>query len=90
MYVKVRFQLPHRVAVVRLPAEALLVRSDGPTAPVVDAAGKVHIQRITLGRDYGNEVEVTTGLSETDRVILNPADTLRDGMTAVTKERARK
>jgi RND family efflux transporter MFP subunit len=90
MYVKVRFQLPHGVNAVRLPAEALLVRSDGPTAAVVDPQSKVRIQKITLGRDYGNEIEVTSGLSETDRVILNPADTLRDGMTVAAKERAAK
>ena len=90
MYVKVRFQLPHGVNTVRLPAEALLVRSDGPTAAVVEPGGKVRIQKITLGRDYGNEIEVTSGLSATDRVILNPGDTLRDGMTVTAKERAAK
>jgi len=90
MSVKVRFQLPHGVNAVRLPAEALLVRSDGPTAAVVDANGKVRIQKITLGRDYGNEVEVTSGLSETDRMILNPTDTLHDGMIVTAKERAAK
>lgn len=90
MYVKVRFQLPHGVNTVRLPAEALLVRSEGPTAAVVEPGGKVRIQKLTLGRDYGNEIEVTSGLSATDRVILNPGDTLRDGMTVIAKERAAK
>ncbi|HSR05855.1 MAG TPA: efflux RND transporter periplasmic adaptor subunit [Bryobacteraceae bacterium] len=90
MYVKVRFQLPHGVNTVRLPAEALLVRSDGPTAAVVEPGGKVRIQKIMLGRDYGNEIEVTSGLSATDRVILNPGDTLRDGMTVTAQERAAK
>ena len=87
MYVKVRFQLPHGVSTVRLPAEAMLVRSEGPSAAVVDQDGRVHIQKLTLGRDYGSEVEVTGGLTETDRVILNPTDTLREGMTVRGTER---
>jgi multidrug efflux pump subunit AcrA (membrane-fusion protein) len=57
---------------------------------VVEPGGKVRIQKITLGRDYGSEIEVTSGLSATDRVILNPGDTLRDGMTVAAKERAAK
>jgi RND family efflux transporter MFP subunit len=89
MFVKVKLRLDHAPSVVRLPAEALLIRSEGPTAAVVDSYGKVHIQRLQLGRDYGTEVEVTSGLTADDRVILNPSDTLRDGMVVTVKERAR-
>jgi RND family efflux transporter MFP subunit len=87
MFVKVQLRLDRAPNVVRIPAEALLIRSEGPTAAIVDSAGKVHIEKLQLGRDYGSEVEVTSGLSQTDRVILNPSDTIRDGMQVSVKER---
>ena len=90
MYVTVRFVLPHRVNILRLPSEALIVGADGPSAAVVSPDRKVHLAKIMLGRDYGNEVEVTSGLSETDRVILNPGDNIREGLTVETKDRAAK
>ncbi len=87
MFVKVRMSLDHGPTVLRIPAEALLVRSEGPTAAIVDEEGKVHIQKLQLGRDYGAEVEVLSGLSASDRVILNPTDTTREGMAVTVKER---
>jgi RND family efflux transporter MFP subunit len=90
MYVSVRFVLPHRVSVLRLPSEALIVRAEGPAAAVVGPDRKVHLTKITLGRDYGNEVEVTAGLSATDRVILNPGDNIREGVTVESKDRPAK
>jgi RND family efflux transporter MFP subunit len=90
MYVAVRFVLPHRVDVLRLSSEALIVRSDGPTTAVVGDDNKVHIRHITLGRDYGNEVEVTSGLEPSDRVVLNPGDNIREGVTVEPKLRAAK
>jgi RND family efflux transporter MFP subunit len=90
MYVTVKFMLPHHVNALRLPSEALIVRSAGPTAAVVGDDRKVHIRNLTLGRDYGNEVEVTTGLSEGDRVILNPDDNIREGITVDSKEQPAK
>ena len=89
MYVTVRFALPHRVNVLRLPSEALMVGTEGSRAAVVGDDGKVHLRKITLGRDYGNEVEVTSGLLESDRVVLNPGDNIREGVTVEAKERSR-
>ncbi len=90
MYVTVRFVLPHRVNVLRLPSEALIVGTNGTSAAVVGPDHKVHLAKITLGRDYGNEVEVASGLAETDRVILNPGDNIREGVTVEIKDRPAK
>ena len=90
MYVTVKFALPHRVNVLRLPSEALITGTEGTSAAVVGEDRTVHIRKITLGRDYGNEVEVTSGLDERDRVILNPGDTIREGVTVRVSERAAK
>ena len=64
-----------------LPANALKVTAKGaangrPFEPDM----KVHFQPITLGRDYGNVIEVTTGLTGDERVITNPNDRLKEGM----------
>jgi hypothetical protein len=42
--------------------------------------GRVHIQKIEVGRDYGDRIEVINGLSEGDTVIQNPGDVVREGM----------
>ena len=48
---------------------------------MVDAGGKVHLRSVTLGRDFGNTVEVLERPSSQDRVINNPPDSIADGMT---------
>jgi RND family efflux transporter MFP subunit len=90
MYAKVRFRLPHTINVLRLPAEALLFRTEGPHAAVVGADHKVHLQKLTLGRDYGPEVEVTSGLAAGDMVVLNPTDSIHEDGLVEPKERTGK
>jgi len=88
MYTKVRFHLPHTINVLRLPAEALLFRSEGSYAAVVGPDRKVHLHKLTLGRDYGPEVEITSGLAPGDAVVLNPTDSIREDAVVEPKERA--
>jgi len=45
----------------------------------VDPNNKALIKAVTLGRDYGSEVEVVTGISGDDKVITNPPDSIVDG-----------
>ncbi len=88
MYTKVRFHLPHTVNVLRLRAEALLFRTEGTFAAVVGPDRKVHLHKLTLGRDYGPEVEITAGLAPGDAVVLNPTDSIREDVVVEPKERA--
>jgi multidrug efflux pump subunit AcrA (membrane-fusion protein) len=41
--------------------------------------GRSELAAITIGRDYGDRVEVLSGLQSSDQVILNPSDSLLDG-----------
>jgi RND family efflux transporter MFP subunit len=80
-YVFVHFMLPGRPQSVTVPANALLFRSEGLRVGVV-RDGKAVLVPITIGRDYGDRVEVLTGLRSSDQIIVNPSDSLIDG-TAV-------
>ncbi len=57
-----------------VPSEALIVRADGTQVALVRADHTVHLQKITAGRDYGDRLEVLTGLEEGDILIANPGD----------------
>jgi hypothetical protein len=52
---------------------------------VVDAQGKVTLKAVTLGRNSGTTVEVTSGLLAADRLVLNPPDSLVDGDIVTTQ-----
>lgn len=62
-----------------VPANTLLFRGEGLRVALVDSQQHVHLQPITLGRDFGSTVEVTDGLAESDRLILSPSDSLSEG-----------
>jgi hypothetical protein len=57
----------------------LLFRPEGTRIALVDSAGHVHLTLVHLGTDFGARVEVLSGLAATDRIIVNPADSLADG-----------
>ena len=71
---------------VQVPVNALLFRSEGLRAVVVDANHKIRLQPLTIGRDYGNALEVLQGLSASDWIVLNPADSLEEGQQVNVKE----
>ncbi|HWZ96713.1 MAG TPA: efflux RND transporter periplasmic adaptor subunit [Candidatus Dormibacteraeota bacterium] len=71
---------------VQVPVNALLFRSEGLRAVVVDSNHKLHLQPLTIGRDYGTSLEVLQGLSSSDWIVLNPADSLEDGQQVNVKE----
>jgi multidrug efflux system membrane fusion protein len=77
-YAQVHFGV--NVAAVRLsvPVNALLFRAEGPRAAVVGTDGKVHLKPVTIGRDYGTEVEILGGLNPSEMIVLNPSDSLEE------------
>jgi RND family efflux transporter MFP subunit len=77
-YVFVHFMLPGRGQSVTVPANALLFRSEGLRVGVV-RDGKAELVPITIGRDYGDRVEVLAGVQPNDQIILNPSDSLTTG-----------
>jgi RND family efflux transporter MFP subunit len=77
-YVQVHLKLPGRSHAVIIPSNTLLFRSAGLQVGVV-RNGLAQLVPITIGRDYGATVEVVTGLTPTDAVIINPSDSLITG-----------
>jgi RND family efflux transporter MFP subunit len=78
-YAEVHFQLPEPPDVLRLPVSALLFREHGLEVATVGPHGKVVLKPIGIGRDLGNEVEVTSGIGPADRVIDSPPDSIATG-----------
>jgi len=62
----------------RLPVNALIFRAEGLQVATVGADKRITLKSIELGRDYGTEVEVITGIDSGDAVVLNPPDALFD------------
>jgi len=78
-YCRVDFQIPGDPNMVRLPATALMLVNRGVQVAVVGDGNKVVLKSVQLGRDFGDSVEVTAGLTPQDRVIDSPPETLRTG-----------
>jgi RND family efflux transporter MFP subunit len=62
-----------------LPSNTLLFRAEGPQVGVVGANGVVELRSVALGRDLGANVEVLSGVSTNEKVIINPSDSLVTG-----------
>ncbi len=88
-YVQVRLSDARPVPTLTLPANTLLFRAEGTQVGVVDADNKVELRHIKLGRDFGPTLEILSGVGPTDRVILNPADSLVGGSTVRVAEAAK-
>ncbi|SHM11699.1 efflux RND transporter periplasmic adaptor subunit [Rhizobacter sp. OV335] len=77
-YVQVALPLSASQAML-VPTNALLFRAEGARVAVVDGNGRVTLKAVTLGRNYGETVEVLDGLGADQRLVLNPSDSLADG-----------
>ncbi len=85
-FVRVRLQVARTAAPVLIPAVALVTRKEGPRALVVGAGGRVTARPVVLGRDMGADLEVLSGVSVGERVVLSPPDDLADGATVQAAE----
>jgi RND family efflux transporter MFP subunit len=85
MYVDVGFELPTE-GLVQIPAAALVFRSGGPQVAVVDKDGKVSFHKVTIVRDGGNAVEISSGVAVGDKIALNISSQIADGETVETHE----
>ena len=87
-FVEVHFRLPAPVNSVTVPVNALLFRAEGMTAVVV-REGRVTLAPVTIGHDYGDALEVTSGLTAEDRIVVNPPDSISNGDAVRVAEGAR-
>lgn len=80
MYVDVDLHLPRKDPPLVLPSDTLSVRPEGTMVAVVGDNNTVHFQRVTVGRDYGSNIEILSGLNAGERVIANPNDAVQEGV----------
>jgi RND family efflux transporter MFP subunit len=79
MYLQVTFIFERKVPTVMIPAAALATRSDGPRLGVMDDEHHVHYRKVRLGRDFGIETEVVSGVEAGETVVVHPGDDLPEG-----------
>ncbi|HSV13236.1 MAG TPA: efflux RND transporter periplasmic adaptor subunit [Tepidisphaeraceae bacterium] len=85
MYGQVRLPLHEAAPTLTIPTSALVFNADGLRADVV-RDGKIHEQKLQVGRDFGTEIEVSSGLSDQDEVVTNPGEKLSEGVEVKTFE----
>lgn len=78
-YGQVKFPVGGTSGAVRLPASALVIGAQGTRVATVGAGNKAVLKPVTIGRDDGDSVEISAGLTPRDRVIDNPPDSLQTG-----------
>jgi multidrug efflux pump subunit AcrA (membrane-fusion protein) len=78
MYADVDLTTPRSDPPMLIPGDTLVIRSDGPQVARVMPDKTVHFQHIQLGRDYGDRLEVLSGLEVGQQIIVNPGDSVRE------------
>ncbi len=76
---QVHFATGTSVPRITIPVNAMLFRAEGPRVAVVDKDSTVHLRPISIGRDFGATLEILGGLEVSDRIIINPSDSLEEG-----------
>jgi RND family efflux transporter MFP subunit len=87
-YAEVHFKLPAGVESLRLPANTVLFRAAGLQVATVDGEHRVKLKNIVQGRDFGNTIEVLSGLAPNETVVLNPPDSITDGVEVRVADKA--
>ena len=77
-YVFVHLRLPNVTHSVTIPADTLIFRKEGLQVGLVHD-GKARLVSVKINHDYGNSVDIISGLRPTDAVIVDPSDSLVDG-----------
>ena len=79
-FAQVSLKLPTDATTFRLPVNTLIFRSEGLRVAVVNK-GIVSLTPVTLGRDFGSTVEIVSGLTGDESVVVNPPDSLAEGQS---------
>jgi multidrug efflux system membrane fusion protein len=78
MYAQVKFVIARTNPPWLVPANSLLIRPDGPQVGIGGEGHKVHYQKVVVGRDYGTEIEITSGLTGVEAIISNLTDNIAE------------
>jgi multidrug efflux pump subunit AcrA (membrane-fusion protein) len=79
MYSTVHFRLVDPSPPIVVADSSIIVLDSGPHIAVVDNDDVVHMRKVQLGRDFGTTVEILSGCSPGERIVVSPSDLLRDG-----------
>lgn len=79
-FAEVHFKVPGSATTLRVPANALVFRSAGLQVATLEQGNRVKLHSITQGRDFGRSVEVLSGVAADDIIIVNPPDSVTDGL----------
>ena len=88
-YAEVHLELPAPMSSFIVPVSTLLFRSEGLRVATVKN-NKVTLTRVTPGHDFGNLIEIASGLNGNERVIVNPPDSILSGETVRVAQAAAK
>jgi RND family efflux transporter MFP subunit len=78
-YAQVDFEAKLSGRRLTLPVNALLFRPEGTTVAVVGPDNRILLKQVSIGRDFGNSVEILDGITPQDAIVINPADSLEQG-----------
>jgi RND family efflux transporter MFP subunit len=78
-YANVHFKLPLGAVPLVIPTSSILFQAAGPQIGIVAADNQVQLHKVTLGHDFGDTVEILSGVTAGDAVIANPSDSLTAG-----------
>jgi RND family efflux transporter MFP subunit len=79
-YAEVHFKLPSSTRTLRLPANTVIFRAAGLQVATVDSSNRIKLKNILQGRDFGKTVEILDGVDQNDVVVVNPPDSVTDGL----------
>lgn len=79
-YAEIHFKLPSPNKTFRVPSNTVLFRAQGLQVATVDDSNKIKVKNIIQGRDFGNTIEVLDGIDENDKIVVNPSDSIEDGI----------
>jgi RND family efflux transporter MFP subunit len=87
MFAQVKFGMYRSDPPFIVPDNTLVIRAQGPQVATVGPDGKVHFRAIQIGRDYGAEAEILSGLRGDESLIVNPSDDMKEGTPVEVTER---
>jgi RND family efflux transporter MFP subunit len=79
-YANIHLKVPRGVVPLVLPNSSILFQSAGPQVAIVGHENQIELRKVTLGRDFGDTVEILSGVTSKDAVVANPPDSLTSGM----------
>jgi hypothetical protein len=78
-FTNVTFDLPRPEVTINVAASALIFNQSGLHVAVVDRNGRIELREVTIAHDLGNEVEIGSGITSENEIVINPPDGIANG-----------